>query len=95
MSATTVRGWLQRAQGQQRYDPRQRHIIGHALDPMAAEIDPIGSPLGDTLEAIGLVVSAYVRLLGPRHQSWQAALAIIGAGLLAAHPRPVHSFLST
>jgi transposase-like protein len=56
--ATTVRGWLQRARANSDTIRTNATIAGHALDPMAAKINPTNSPLGDMLEAVGLAVSA-------------------------------------
>ena len=89
--ATTVRGWLQRARANCDTIRANATIAGHALDTLAAAINPTGSSLGDMLEAVGLAVSAYIRRLGPLHPPWQVALAITGAGLLAPQPRQVPS----
>lgn len=87
--ATTVRGWLQRARANSETIRVNATIAGHALDPLAAKIDPTGSPLGDMVDAVGRAVAAHIRLLGPRHPPWQLALAITRAGILAPRPRQI------
>ena len=87
--ATTVRGWLQRARANSDTIRVNATIAGHALDPMAAKIDPTGSPLGDMVQAVALAVAAHVRRLGPRYPPWQLAMAITRAGILAPHPRQI------
>jgi transposase-like protein len=87
--ATTVRGWLQRARANSETIRVNATIAGHALDPMAARIDPTGTPLGDMVEAVGRAVAADIRRLGPGHPPWQLASVITRAGILAPRPRRI------
>lgn len=92
--ATTVRGWLQRARANSETIRVNATIAGHALDPMAAKIDPTGTPLGDMVEAVGRAVAAHIRRTGRWYPPWQLALAITRAGILAPQPRQIISYLS-
>lgn len=87
--ATTVRGWLRRAKANSETIRANATIAFHALDPMAANIDPGASPLSDIVEAVGRAVAAHIRQLGPRHPPWQLALTITRAGILAPRPRHI------
>ncbi len=82
---STVRRWLRRLRD--RAEELRVAATGrlHDLDPVAGPIEPTGSALADSLEAVGRAAAAAARRLGPR-PAWDVAVAFTG-GLIAAPAR--------
>lgn len=84
--ASTVRGWIRRATGRAELIRVQAVRLAAAMDVLLDPPGPVGSPLGDALQALGAAVAATIRRLGPVAAPWPLA-AVISAGLLGPLPR--------
>ena len=85
--ADTVRGWFRRF-FRRAEDLRARFWAhAHLLDPSLPAIDPAGSPFADALSALGLLMRAATRRLGPRAE-WAWASVLTGGLLLANTDSP-------
>ena len=82
---TTVRDWLRRARLNAEPVRCLATVLAHAFDPCAEPIDPIGTPLGDMLNAVGHAVTAAIRLLGPNGPPLQQALWMTRGAILRPH----------
>jgi hypothetical protein len=83
LPATTVRGWLRRAE--QRAEPIRTHFTGWgaALDrPAVAGLQPAGGGLADAVEAIGVAARALVLELGQPRSPWALASVLTAGWLL-------------
>jgi hypothetical protein len=82
--AATVRGWLRR------FDQRAEQVRAHftrsavALDPELGPIVPVGSGIGDALEAIAVAGRAWVLRFGPC-PVWRIVSRLSAGGLLASN----------
>jgi hypothetical protein len=92
LPATTVRGWLRRAQvnAQEIWSTATRRAL--ELDPMADPFTAGGHPLVAAIGAVGQAIAAYVHRLGPVTDPWSVAVLITRERLLAppatTAPRP-------
>lgn len=83
LPATTVRGWLRRAE--ERAEPMRAHFCGWAaaLDrAVVAELRPAGGRLADAVEAIGIAARAVVLVLGQPRSPWALASVLTAGWLL-------------
>lgn len=80
--AGTVRGWLRRFKSTAREIRAHFTAWAYGLDPLQGPIRPAGSPLADTVEAIGMAARAASLRLGVR-PAWGWAAAMSGGWLLA------------
>lgn len=85
--ATTMRGWIRRAQANSEHVRVRATQLAHAFDPLAHPIEPTGSPLGDMIEAVGRAVVAAACRLGPSSRPWASA-TLMTRGAILAPPRP-------
>ncbi len=74
----TVRGWLRRARANAEAVRRDAMRLAVELDPLLGPIDPVGSLLGDALNALGAAVAAARRRLGPIGSPIGMAMSIGG-----------------
>lgn len=83
LPATTVRGWLRRAE--ERAEPMRAHFTGWAatLDRASvAGVRPAGGRLADAVEAIGMAARAVVLELGRPRSPWALASVLTAGWLL-------------
>ena len=78
-----MRGWLRRARANSDAVRCDATVATCQLDPLAGRFDPTGSAVGDTLDAVGRAVTAWVLRFGPVPAPWQVAVALTGAAILA------------
>ncbi len=83
LPATTVRGWLRRANANaaEIWSVATRRTL--ELDSMAEPFTPAGHPLVASVGAVGQAVAAYVRRLGPVSDPWSVAVLVTRERLLA------------
>lgn len=62
---STVRGWLRRFAVNAGMVRVWFTVLAHDLDPLLGPIEPVGSVVGDAVEAIGVAARAAVLRLGP------------------------------
>ena len=86
LPATTVRDWIRRARVNAEAVRCHATVLVHAFDPLAAALEPTGTPLGDMLDAVGRAVTAAACRLGPRAAPLQRALVMTHGAILS--PRP-------
>ena len=86
LPATTVRDWIRRARVKAEAVRCHATVLVHAFDPLAAALEPTGTPLGDMLDAVGRAVTAAACRLGPRAAPLQRALVMTHGAILS--PRP-------
>jgi hypothetical protein len=80
--AGTVRGWLRRANANAEKTRGEATCLAVQLDPLLGPIAPIGSPLGEALNAVGIAVVVARLRLGVSVGSPSALAMIIGKSLL-------------
>ncbi len=83
LPSSTVRGWLRRARKNAERVRTDAMRLAVEFDPLLGQVDPVGSVLGDALNALGVAVAAARRRLGPVGSPIGIAM-IIGKMLL--HP---------
>jgi hypothetical protein len=80
--AGTVRGWLRRANANAEKTRGEATCLAVQLDPLLGPIAPIGSPLGEALNAVGIAVVVARLRLAVSVGSPSALAMIIGKSLL-------------
>jgi hypothetical protein len=84
--AATVGGWIRCATARAEHIRITATRLAVDLDPLLGPFQPIGTALGDALDALGVAVAAAIRRLGRIAAPWQLAASISG-GLLGPVPR--------
>lgn len=78
----TVRGWLRRATANAEQTRGEAMGLAVQLDPLLGPVAPVGGPLAEALNALGIAVAAARLRLGPSVGSPAAMTMIIGKSLL-------------
>ena len=83
----TVRGWLRAARARAGSLRACASRWACALDPEVGAVAPVGSELGDAVEALAIAARAWTLRFGPEADGWQRVVELTG-GLLAGVPPP-------
>lgn len=78
----TVRGWLRRVRKNAEWVRVWATVLAHDCDPLLHPIRPTGSPVGDTVEALGTAAKALKLRLGGDRGGWPTIVALTHGRLL-------------